>query len=99
MNKKQANDPLVQENRVLSVRVRLAQAFMGMWQVAYDALLNHGINYRTLPAYKEVTPLDAALENGVTLEQGEANILKYIERVISDIRAAIRRKAFRRLDS
>jgi hypothetical protein len=91
--------PLVVENRILQTRLRLAQAFNGLMQAAFDALLTHGVNYRTLPEYKDDGLLDAALGNGVTIERGEANIMSWIERATNGISAAIRRKRFRRLDS
>lgn len=91
--------PLVTENRILQTRLRLAQAFHGLMMAAYDALLNHGINFRTLPEYKDSELLDKALGNGVTVDKGESRLMSWIERVGTGIKAAIRRKAFRRLDS
>ena len=101
--KKQSNDdsehPLVKENRILNIRIRLAQYFQTMMVAAFDALLHHGVNYRELPEYKDADLLDKALGNGVDVAQGEPALVKWIERVHSGIKAAIRRKQFRRLDS
>lgn len=89
--------PLVQENRILQVRLTLAQAFLGMMHTAYDALLHHSINYRNLPEYSDSTLLDKALGNGVSVEEGKGGVMGYIERVTNGIAAAIRRKGFRKL--
>ena len=91
-NKKKNNkDPLVEENRVLSVRVSLGQSFLTMWMTAYDALLSHNINVRDLKEYKDTSLLDAGMAQG-SLEDGRGSILEYIKRVESGIVAAIRRK-------
>lgn len=97
--KTEGEHPLVKENRILNVRIRLAQYFQTMLVTAFDALLHHGVNYRDLPEYQDSDLLDKALGNGVDVAQGESAIVKWIERVNSGIRAAIRRKQFRRLDS
>ncbi len=88
--------PLVTENRILQVRLRLAQAFMGMWAAAFDALLTHGINFRNTPEYKDTDKLDKALDTE-NVEPGEQHVMSYIERVHSGIRAAIHRKRFTRI--
>lgn len=90
---------LIHENRILHIRIRLAQFFQTMLVAAFDALLHHGVNYRELPEYKDSELLDQALGNGVDVAKGEPMVVKWIERVNSGIKAAIRRKQFRRLDS
>lgn len=94
-----SDHPLAVENAILQTRLRLAQAFNTLMQTAFDALLYHSINYRDLPTYKDSTLLDSALDNGVSVQSGEHNIMAWITRVTSDMTAAIRRKGFRRLDS
>lgn len=92
-------DPLVTENRILNIRIRLAQYFQTMLISAFDALLHHGVNYRELPEYKDSELLDQALGNGVDVAKGEPMVVKWIERVHSGIKAAIRRKQIRKLNS
>lgn len=89
-------DTLATENRILSVRLNLAQAFTSMWLRAYDALLSHSINVRDLNEYKDTTLLDRGLKEG-SLEEGRGSILEYIKRVESGIVAAIRRKTMRKV--
>lgn len=77
------------------VRLRLAQAFIDMLLYAYDALLHHGVNYKTLPAYKDTALLDAAQK--LPLEQGHDSFIVWMERIRNDITAAIKRKGFRKV--
>jgi hypothetical protein len=91
-----AEHPLVEENRILQVRLRLAQAFMQMLHAAFDALLHHNINYRHTPEYKDHDLLDSALDTE-NVEHGEPKVMSYIERVHHGINAAIRRKNFTRI--
>lgn len=83
------------EGKVQRIRLRLAQAFIDMLLVAYDALLHHGINYQSLPAYKDTTLLDEATT--LPLEQAHDSFLTWMGRVKNDIKAAIRRKQFRKV--
>lgn len=84
------------KDRHLAVRLSLAQAALRLWEHAYDALLHHGVNFRTLPEYHDTTYLDAARKGSVT--EGQSNILRWIERLTSGIHAAVRRKAFKVTD-
>lgn len=92
-------NPHVQENAILHTRLNLAMAFQQLLHTAYDALLTHGVNYRSLPEYKDSTLLDEALGNDTNIQTGQAKIMAYIERVRNGINAAVRRKGLRRLDS
>lgn len=81
--------------KVVKVRLRLAQAFIDMLQHAFDALLHHGVNYRTLPAYKDETLLEEARR--LPLEQGHDSFIEWMRRVTKDINAAVRRKGLRQI--
>jgi hypothetical protein len=84
-----------EENKILAIRLSLAQSMAKMWETAYDALLYHGVNFRTLPAYTNTEALDEAQK--MKLDVGRSKIMGWIERVISDIHAAVRRKNFRKV--
>ena len=88
---------LEQQLRVANVRLTMAQAFVRMLETAFDALLHHGVNYRNLPEYKDETLLDEA--RTLPLSAGQASYHKWMERVESAIRAAIRRKGFKDVNS
>lgn len=81
-----------EENKILAIRLSLAQAMAKMWEAAYDALLYHGVNFRTLKSYQDTTALDEAAT--MKLDVGRSKIMGWIERVISDIHATVRRKNF-----
>lgn len=83
------------ETQTLSVRLSLALAFAQMMQKAYDALLYHGVNYRTLPEYQNATALDEA--ETLPLREGRRVLMGWMERMESAISAAIRRKNFRKV--
>lgn len=84
-------DPLVKQNRDLSLRLQLSQAWHGVWAKAYVALLHHRVDFRTLPEYHRTDALDAALKQP-TIEGGRTLIMQYLERLINAIEAAVRRK-------
>lgn len=86
---------LVKENRLLNLRLQLSQAFFGLLEQGFDALLHHGVNYRLLPSYSDKAVLDEA--NRVGLEEGRTLVLTWIERVRNDIAAAVRRKGFKKV--
>jgi hypothetical protein len=86
---------IVKANRLLTIRLALAQAFHSMWIRAYDALLHHQVNVRDLPEYKDSKLLDKALESD--LEKGQGLIVDYLKKVESGINAAVRRKSFRKV--
>lgn len=86
---------LIAANRILSIRLRLSIAFHTMWIKAFDALLQHQVNVRSLPAYKDSTMLDRALDGDVAA--GESSIMEYIKRVENEVTAAVRRKQFRKV--
>lgn len=75
------------------IRLTLAQAWIDLYQYAYDTLLHYGINFRKLDKYNE----DAVLEEaaGRPISDARTYIVKYISDLTSDIGAAIRRKQFR----
>jgi hypothetical protein len=77
----------------LGVRLTLAQAWVGFLHFAYDALLYHGVNYRTLREYVNSTDLDDAQKLPVT--QARDKITGWLGRLQSGINAAVRRKNFK----
>lgn len=93
--KEPTNKELREENRILSIRLSLAQAFAGVLQVAYDALLHYGINFRTLPEYTNDRALDEA--NAMPIQEGRTRIMDWLGRVERGIAAAIRRKQFKKV--
>jgi hypothetical protein len=82
-------------DKVVRVRLRLAQSFINMLLTAYDALLTHGINYRNLPAYKDETLLDEA--RSLPVERGHDSFIVWMGHVHNDIKEAIRRKGFKKV--
>jgi hypothetical protein len=90
--KKKIED-LQNKNRILQVRLVLAQGFVGLLQKAYDALLHYGVNFRDLPEYKDDKVLEDASKMEVT--EGRNIIVTWMGKVESAISAAVRRKQFR----
>jgi len=83
------------EEQTLSIRLSLSLAFARMMEKAFDALLYHGINYRSLPEYQNMTALDDAQK--LPLKEGRRIIMEWLARMESSISAAIRRKGFRKV--
>lgn len=81
--------------KVVRVRLRLAQAFVNMLLTAYDAMLTHGVNYKNLPAYKDTSLLDEA--STLPIERGHDSFMTWMGRVHNDIKAAVRRKGFKKV--
>lgn len=71
----------------------MANAATEMYRRAYDALLHHGINFMSLPEYKNDTLLDEA--DKLVIQEGRSKYLLWIERVCNGIDAAVRRKQFK----
>ncbi|MEW6121278.1 MAG: hypothetical protein AB1698_01595 [Pseudomonadota bacterium] len=86
---------MTDETQTLSVRLSLALAFARMMEKAFDALLYHGVNYRSLPEYQNMTALDEA--NALPLKEGRRVVMGWLQRMESGIAAAIRRKSFRKV--
>jgi hypothetical protein len=81
----------------LGVRLTLAQAWVGFLHFAYDALLHHGVNYRTLKEYANSTELDDAQKLPLTAARDK--IILWLGRLQSAIHAATRRKQFKVFDN
>ncbi|MCC5780553.1 hypothetical protein H7H48_15940 [Nitratireductor sp. B36] len=77
----------------LGIRLTLAQAWVGFLNFAYDALLHHGINYRSLKEYKDSAELDDAQK--LPVSQARDKIVGWLGRLQSAINAAARRKQFK----
>jgi hypothetical protein len=77
---------------VMGIRLTLAQAWVGFLSFAYDALLHHGVNYRSLKDYKDSTELDDAQK--MPISQARDKIVTWLGRLQSSIHAATRRKQF-----
>lgn len=84
---------LTRENRELGAKLNIAYAFIDTLRAGYDALLNFGINYQSLPEYKQDSPLDDLGKK--PLEEVKVTSIAWLARVKSGIEAAIRRKNFR----
>ena len=77
----------------LGVRLTLAQAWVGFLNFAYDALLHHGVNYRSIKEYAQSTELDDAQK--LPLSKARDKITLWLGRLQSAIHAAVRRKNFK----
>ncbi|MBO6814573.1 MAG: hypothetical protein JJ891_06920 [Rhizobiaceae bacterium] len=77
----------------MEIRVSLAQGWVGLLRKAYDALLYHGVNYQTLPEYKDDDTLTEAQDMPISLARNK--IINWMSRMESGIEAAVRRKSFR----
>lgn len=77
----------------LGVRLTLAQAWVGFLNFAYDALLHHGVNYRTLKEYSQSTELDDAQK--LPLSKARDKITMWLGKLQSAIHATVRRKQFK----
>ncbi len=86
---------LRKEVTILGIRLTLAQAWIDFFRHAYDALLTHGVNYRTLPEYKDSTELDDAQD--LPVQAGREKIITWIGRLKNAVSAAVRRKGFRQV--
>jgi hypothetical protein len=95
MDAQERIEALTKENQVLGVRLTLAQAFVRLLQVAYDALLYHGVNFRDLREYKNDQDLEVAAKLPIT--DGRNRIVAWMGRVESAILAAQRRKGIRKV--
>lgn len=75
------------------VRLTLAQAWIGLYQYAYDALLHYGVNFRSLKEFANTSVLDEALQ--MPLSQARNKIVEYLGGLKNAIRAAVNRKQFK----
>lgn len=90
-----AQDGDITELLTLRVRMAGAQAFGHLMLKAYNALLHHDIHFMELPAYRDMTLLDEAID--LEPYRGQERTLEWIRRVEHEIDAAIRRKGMRRV--
>lgn len=86
-------DEVRKDVNTLGVRLTLAQAWVGFLNFAYDALLHHGVNYRSLKEYANSTELDDAQK--LPLTQARDRIVHWLDRLQSAINATVRRKSFK----
>lgn len=86
-------DAIRKEVHIQGVRLTLAQAWVAFLHKAYDALLFHGVNYRTLKDYANSTELDDA--NKLPITQARDKIVMWLRRLENSISAAVRRKNFK----
>lgn len=75
------------------IRLTLAQAWIGLYQYAYDALLHYGVNFRSLKEFADTSVLDEALQ--MPLSQARNKIVEYLGGLKNAIRAAVNRKQFK----
>ena len=78
---------------VQEIRLTLAQAWVSFYEFAYDALLYHGINYRTLKEYKDSSKLDDAQKMPIT--QARQVVIEWLDKLRNGVSAAVRRKNFK----
>ena len=81
---------LTQRVRRMEIRLLLARAWVSFLEKAYDALLYHGVNYRTMPEYKNSAALDKAMK--LPPEEGKVEIVSWLGKLESALAAYIRRK-------
>lgn len=87
-NTEDTNDP-----KVLRARLTMAQAFVQMLLVAFDALKHHNVDYRETPAYKDTRLVDEA--DRLPVLRGMDRYLTWMAKVESDIAAFVRRKGLK----
>ena len=75
------------------VRLTLAQAWINLYQYAYDALLHYGVNFKSLKEFGDNSEVDEAMQMGVTA--GRNKITAYLGKLHNAIRAAVNRKQFK----
>ncbi|WP_266031204.1 hypothetical protein [Brucella intermedia] len=80
------------EMHILGIRLTLAQAWVGFLNKGYEALLYHGVNYRTLKEYNG-TELDDAQK--LPISKARDKIILWLGRMESAVHAAVRRKNFK----
>lgn len=84
---------LSKDNRVMQTKLTILYHFIGLLRKGYDALLHHGVNYQSLPEHERDFPLDTL--EGQPLNEARDKALGWIERMLSGINAAVRRKQFK----
>lgn len=90
--RKEATD-LRQRVHEQEVRLTLAQAWINLYQYAYDALLHYGVNFRALKEFANTGVLEDAMKLPIT---GARNmIVEYLGKLQNAIRAAVNRKQFK----
>lgn len=75
---------------VAVARCAMYEAALQMQQVAYDALLHHGVNFKTLPAFKRQTNLRKGLAEPPL--RGLGKYVEWCRRMESEVKATVRRK-------
>lgn len=80
---------------LIRARLLMLVAYANMVDEAYDALVNHGVNYRELPDYKDRRLLERA--ERFPLNQGAALYVQWMGKLVSSIRAAVKRTTFRKV--
>ncbi len=73
------------------VRLSLVQTWAQFLMKAYDALLHHKVNYKSLPQYK-ASPLEEAMD--MPIRKARFKIVEWVRRLSNEIDARIRRKGF-----
>lgn len=81
------------EVEVLTGRLMMARKWFDIYGKAYDALQQHGVNFKTLPEYLDTKWLDQA--DRLPFKRGVQMIMQYLERLENGIAAAVRRKGFK----
>lgn len=75
------------------IRLTLAQAWIDLYNYAYDTLRSYEVDFKSLKEFQDTSEIDAAMKLPMT--QGRQKIITYIGKLRSAIAAAVRRKNFR----
>lgn len=86
-------EDLSQKLTISEVRLTIAQAWGELLDYAYDQLLYHGVNYKTLPEFKDSTVLEDAQDLPITTARSK--IVTWVGTLSSAITAAVRRKGMK----
>ena len=93
MDLKDESDYEKEDRHDLVSRLMACQALAQFFLKAYDALLHYGVNFKTLPEWKDQRDLDAARK--LKPNAAKTVIIGYFGRLESALSAAVRRTQFR----
>ena len=86
-------EQLRKATKELGVRLSLAQQWVEFLTFAYDQLLYHRVNYRTVPEYRAATSLIADAHD-LPITVAESRIAQFLGAATRGVVAAVRRKDF-----
>jgi hypothetical protein len=89
---KDEQDYLKETSGDLRARLMAYQTFSKVLLTAYDALLNWGVNFKSLPEWQDMGDLDEAVK--LKPDKGAEKTTGWLIRLEHAIQAAVRRKQF-----